>query len=161
MDPSPRYQIRAMTDRAALEELLRLRWSDASILVAGKFVTPKDVNALAAYDADRLAGVATWRLEGEVLYLITLNNITDQRGIGTALLDATTALARESGAKRMRVIVTNDNLNALRFYQRRGFRLVALHVGVVDEMRKLKPSIPRIGANRIPMRDEIELEIDL
>jgi ribosomal protein S18 acetylase RimI-like enzyme len=155
------FEIRPITDRAFLEELLRLRWSDGALILRGKIIHPKDVDALAAYHDGRLAGVATWRLEGPILYLATLNNISEQRGVGVALLDAMMELGRRKGSALMRVIVTNDNLNALGFYQRRGFRMIALHPGAVDTIRTLMPNVPTMGANRIPMRDEIELEIDL
>ena len=52
-------------------------------------------------------------------------------------------------------------MHALGFYQKRGFRLVAVHPGAVNESRKLKPEIPLIGNDGIPIRDEIELEIVL
>jgi len=52
-------------------------------------------------------------------------------------------------------------LNALGFYQKRGFELVAVHRGAVNESRKIKPGISLIGANNIPLRDEIELELIL
>ncbi len=155
------FEIRPVTDRAFLDELLRLRWSGGALMLRGKVVHPKDVEALAAYHEGRLAGVATWRLEGPVFYLVTLNNITEQRGVGVSLLDAIMKLGRQKGSALLRVIVTNDNLNALGFYQRRGFRLISLHPGAIDTIRALLPSIPTMGANRIPIRDEIELEIDL
>jgi GNAT superfamily N-acetyltransferase len=155
------FEIRPVTDRAFLDELLRLRWSGGALMLRGKIIHPKDVEALAAYHEGRLAGVATWRLEGPVLYLATLNNITEQRGVGVALLEAIMQLARQKGSGLLRVIVTNDNLNALGFYQRRGFRIIAVHPGAIDTIRALLPSIPSMGANRIPIRDEIELEIDL
>lgn len=155
------FDIRPITDRAFLDELLRLRWSGGALILKGKIVHPKDVEALAAYHDGRLAGVATWRLEGPVMYLATLNNITEQRGVGVALLDAMMRLGREKGSALLRVIVTNDNLNALGFYQRRGFHIVAIHPGAIETIRTLMPNIPVIGANRIPMRDEIELEIAL
>jgi GNAT superfamily N-acetyltransferase len=155
------FEIRPIVDRAFLDELLRLRWSGGALMLRGKIVHPKDVEALAAYRDGHLAGVATWRLEGPVIYLVTLNNITEQRGVGVALLDATMRLGREKGSGLLRVIVTNDNLNALGFYQRRGFRIIGVYPGAIDTIRTLMPSIPFIGQNRIQIRDEIELEIDL
>lgn len=56
---------------------------------------------------------------------------------------------------------SNDNLNALRFYQKYGFTLVALYPNALAQSRKLKPQIPLIGNDGIPLRDEIELELDL
>jgi hypothetical protein len=53
-------------------------------------------------------------------------------------------------------------VDALRFYQRRGFRLAKLHPGAVDESRaRLKPEIPAVGDHGIPLRDELELELDV
>jgi len=155
------FEIRPITDRVFLEELLRLRWSGGALMLRGKIIHPKDVEAIAAYHDGRLAGVATWRLEGPVIYLTTLNNITEQRGVGVALLDAMMKLGRDKGSALLRSIVTNDNLNALGFYQRRGFRIIAVHPGAIDTIRSLIPSIPTMGTNRIPIRDEIELELAL
>jgi hypothetical protein len=78
---------------------------------------------------------------------------------GTALIEAAGQLARQQRCARLRVITTNDNVDALRFYQRRGFCLVTVHRGAVDRSRaRLKPEIPSVGAYGILVRDEIELE---
>ena len=83
-------------------------------------------------------------------------------GIGTALVEACAAAARTGGAVHLAVVTTNDNLDALRFYQRRGFRLVEIRPGAVDEARsRLKPAIPALGLHGIPMRDELVLVRDL
>ena len=160
-EANPAFDIRPMTDRAQLEELLRLRWSDGSIFVRGRLLYPKDVEAFGAYLDNRLQGIVTWRVEDGTLYMLTNNNVTDQRGVSTALLETMLAMAREKGFAVMRALITNDNWPAFRFYQKRGFRIVAVHPGVVDMMRQMKPSIPVTGLEGIPMRDEIELEIVL
>ena len=157
--PGPVFDIQPMTDRAALEELLRLRWSDGSIFIRGRLLYPQDVEAFGAYLDGRLQGVVTWRVEDGALYMLTMSNVTDRRGVGTARLDRMLALGRERGFPFMRALITNDNWPAFRYYQRRGFRIVAVHPGVVDMMRQMKPSIPERGVEGIPMRDEIELEI--
>ena len=75
------------------------------------------------------------------------------------MIEAVWLLARRQGCTRLWVITTNDNVDALRFYQRRGFRLVRVHRGAVDRSRaSLKPEIPPVGAYGIPLRDEIELD---
>jgi len=56
---------------------------------------------------------------------------------------------------------TNDNLNALRFYQKRGFVLAAVYPEAIERARKIKPTISLIGYEGIPLRDEIELEMPL
>jgi ribosomal protein S18 acetylase RimI-like enzyme len=70
-------------------------------------------------------------------------------------------MAREVGCKRLWLITTNDNLHALRFYQRRGMHIAAVHVNALEESRRIKPEIPLMGMDGIPLRDEIELEIML
>jgi hypothetical protein len=59
------------------------------------------------------------------------------------------------------LITTNDNIDAIRFYQRRGMRLVAVHRDAVDDARRAKPSIPMIGEYGIPIHDELEFELQL
>ena len=83
---------------------------------------------------------------------------TDFR-VGTALVNVTVELARARQCRRLWLVTTNDNVDAIRFYQRRGFRLVAVHVNAVDEARMIKPSIPLIGDYGVAVHDEIEFEI--
>jgi GNAT superfamily N-acetyltransferase len=91
--------------------------------------------------------------------ILTLHAGEQWHGAGTALIEAAGHLARRQGCTRLWVITTNDNVDALRFYQRRGFCLVRVHRGAVDRSRSsLKPEIPPMGTYGIPLRDEIELE---
>jgi GNAT superfamily N-acetyltransferase len=90
--------------------------------------------------------------------LTSLNAVAAGKGVGSALLAAVENAVRAAGACRLWLITTNDNVDALRFYQRRGFRLTRLHAGAVDEARRLKPTIPAIGEYGIPIHDEIVLE---
>ena len=79
----------------------------------------------------------------------------------SAEIEAVKEVACKAGCRRLWLITTNDNLNALRFYQKRGFALVAVHRNALEISRKFKPEIPLIGADGIPLRDEIELEMIL
>jgi len=89
--------------------------------------------------------------------ILTLHAARRWAGVGTLLVAEAARLAAEMGCSRW-VVTTNDNVDALRFYQRRGFRLVAVRCGAVDDSRRtLKPSIPLAGDYGIPLRDEIEL----
>jgi ribosomal protein S18 acetylase RimI-like enzyme len=75
------------------------------------------------------------------------------------LIEAVVGAARSAGCRRVWLITTNDNLTALAFYQKRGFVLTALHPNAIAESRKLKPEIPLVAENSIPIRDELELEL--
>ncbi|MNV93512.1 hypothetical protein D3C71_1882140 [compost metagenome] len=61
----------------------------------------------------------------------------------------------------MWLITSNDNTRAIRFYQKRGLDLKAVHRDAITEARKLKPSIPLIGMDGIPIRHELEFELTL
>lgn len=80
------------------------------------------------------------------------------RGAGAALLRGLEELGERRGWSRLRLVVTNDNTAALRFYQRRGWDLVALHAGAAQRDRLLKPELPRRGLDGIPIRHLLELE---
>ncbi len=103
-------------------------------------------------------GLITYCLEDKNCEIVSLNSLKPSVGIGTALVEAVKDVAGKSGCKRVWLITTNDNLNALRFYQKRGFSLATIHRNAVEKSRKLKP-IPLTGFDGIPIRDEIELEL--
>ena len=86
-----------------------------------------------------------------------MHALTPGRGLGTALVEALAGLLAPQGVRELWLTTTNDNLDALRFYQRRGFRLMELRAGAIAEVRKLKPTIPRIGDYGISVRDELRL----
>jgi RimJ/RimL family protein N-acetyltransferase len=88
-----------------------------------------------------------------------MNSLASGLGVGSLLIDAVKSAAISSRCRRLWLITTNDNTPALRFYQKRGFQLVALHRDAVTQSRNLKPEIPALGCDGIQVRDEIELEI--
>ncbi len=108
-----------------------------------------------------MVGLAAFVIRGGECELVSLNSFQERRGVGTRLLKAVAAAAKAAGCRRVWLTTTNDNTDALRFYQRRGYDLVALRLHAVDEARCVKPSIPATGAHAIPIRHEIELEFVL
>ena len=126
----------------------------------GELVGPFDHPMLVAETSDGAVGLLTYIVDGEACEVLTLHAVRQWAGAGSALIAAVRAVAAEQGCRRLWLVTTNDNVDALRFYQRRGFRLAAVRPGLVDEARRtLKPEIPETGAYGIPLRDEIELEI--
>ncbi len=114
-----------------------------------------------AWSGGQLVGAATYVIDGDDCELLTLHAGTRFTGTGSALLATVKEVARDAGCRRLWLVTTNDNVDALRFYQRRGFRLAQLRPGAVDASRDvLKPEIPRLGEHDIPLRDELELEMD-
>jgi GNAT superfamily N-acetyltransferase len=152
---------REAADQAAAQAFLA-RHNSVRAARLGELVHPLDHPALLAEaDDGHLLGVLTYVPEPgwEQCEVLTLHTAEQWHGTGTALIEAVEQLAAQHGCARLWVITTNDNVDALRFYQRRGFCLAAVHRGAVDDSRsRLKPEIPVVGAYGIPIRDEIELE---
>jgi GNAT superfamily N-acetyltransferase len=149
-------------ERDELARLVRASWGSSIVTSRGIAREASELPCLVAVDGERWLGLAAYRVEGDECELVVLEAFEKGRGIGTALLDATADVARKAGCRRLWAVTTNDNLDAVRFYQRRGLRLVRLWVDAVTEARqKLKPEIPLVGNHGIAIRDELEFELIL
>lgn len=159
----PGVQLRSVTDsdRPMLRWLIAELWGSEMQAVHGDLLRPAELPGFLAEQAGRIAGLLTFRTEGGALEIVTLNAIDRRMGIGTLLIEAAVVQARRSGCHRVWLTTTNDNVDALRFYQRRGFRLAELRPGAVDRARVNKPAIPRTGDYGIPLRDEIDLTMQV
>ena len=147
--------------RGWISRLLLKRWGSERIVVHGDVYRPAELPGFVAVgDGERL-GLLTYHIDGQDCEIVTVDSLHEGVGIGSALIEAVKQAARESSCRRLWLITTNDNLEALRFYQKRGFELVAVRRGAVDAARKVKPEIPLWGNHGIPLRDEIELEMAL
>ncbi|HEU0113770.1 MAG TPA: GNAT family N-acetyltransferase, partial [Thermomicrobiales bacterium] len=106
---------------------------------------------------DEIVGLVTYRVADGACEALSLDSLREGIGIGSALLRAAENAALAAGCGRVWLVTTNDNVAALGFYGRRGYRMTGVDRGAVDRARRLKPSIPTIAANGIPIRDEITL----
>lgn len=146
-------------DVSAAERLLDAELGGRRQARLGEVLDVLALDGYAAWDGDRLVGIATCAHGGDRTELAALAVTADRqrRGIGGRLVDVVASAARRRGAGELWLVTTNDNLDALRLYQRHGFRLSALHAGAVDRARELKPTIPLLGRDGIPIHDELVL----
>ena len=145
-------------NRSWVLEIVR-GWGADFVVTRGRKVYPAQIDGFFAEDeTGQKVGLATYEIIGDQCEVVTLDALRKFRGIGTALMDRVARAARNRGCRRLWLITTNDNLDAIRFYQRRGFTIAAVHINALAHSRKLKPSIPEIGPSGIPLRDEIEFE---
>jgi GNAT superfamily N-acetyltransferase len=93
--------------------------------------------------------------------IMVLESVAQNIGVATALIERVKQAARLGGASKVIVQTSNDNTHAFQFYQRRGFTIRQFRFGALDAARQLKPSIPLVGEDGIPLRDEIEFEIEV
>jgi ribosomal protein S18 acetylase RimI-like enzyme len=159
----PEIRIRPISegDRPMLAWLVAELWGSEIVAVHGSSLRPAELGGFIAERSGRVAGLLTYQLVGSVLEIVTLNAIDRRAGIGTMLVEAAVTKARRFGCHEIRLTTTNDNVDALRFYQRRGFRLAELRPGAVDHSRERKPEIPRVGDYGIPLHDEIDLTLSV
>jgi GNAT superfamily N-acetyltransferase len=148
-------------DRAWIESFL-VEHRMTRVVRRGELLAPIDHPMLISIDGGAPAGLLTYILGPDSCEVLTLHTVRSWHGVGSALLEAMRTLARDAGCSHLWLVTTNDNVDALRFYQRRGFRLRDLRPGAIDRARReLKPEISKIGDHGIPIRDELELELDL
>jgi ribosomal protein S18 acetylase RimI-like enzyme len=148
-------------DRGWVARLLKEHWASTRSVSRGRVYDADRLPGFAAVRDGRPIGLATYRIEDDECEIVTLNSLGERQGVGSALVDAVKDVARGASCRRLWLITTNDNLAAVRFYQKRGFVLVAIHRNAMEESRRLKPEIPLVGLDGIPLRDEIELELTL
>lgn len=155
------------TRRLTPSDLPRLRqfwldhWGGEEMISRGKVYHPEQLEGFVAEDGNDWIGLLTFAIENDECEVTSLDSLREGQGIGSQLIDKAIEEARTRKCRRLFLITTNDNLNALGFYQKRGFEIVTIYRGAINESRKRKPGIPLIGYNNIPLRDEIELEIKL
>lgn len=151
----------AAEDQSWVQRVLVQYWGSTVQITRGQKYDADKLPGLVAVRDGSEVGLLTYHIDGDACEIITHNSMAGHGGIGSCLLDAVRNKARELGCKRLWLITTNDNTPAYRFYQRRGFDLVALHRNAVTESRKLKAEIPNAGFDGIPIRHEIEMEYAL
>jgi ribosomal protein S18 acetylase RimI-like enzyme len=139
--------------------LLADQWGSTKMVTRGKTYDVSQLPGFAVFLANKPVGLVMYRIDGSECEIMSMNSLAEGVGIGTALVDAAKKAAFEAGCKRIWLITTNDNTAALRFWQKRGFSLVAVYRNAVEQSRRLKPEIPLTGDDGIPIRDEIELEM--
>lgn len=148
----------AQKDKKWIKGFIAKNWGSEKIVAHRKVFYPHNLPGFVAYRGKKVLGLVTYNIKDNKLEIVTMNAVVQGKGIGTALLKAIERTTHKLKYKKIWLITTNDNVDALRFYQQRGFNIVAIYRNALKFSRKLKPEIPLIGNYGIPLRDEIELE---
>ena len=137
------------------------QWGSTRVVSKGRVFDPSELEGFAAVADEKVVGLVTFRVERDECEVVTLNSLSEGTGTGSSLLNAVRDTAIKARCRRLWLITTNDNLSALRFYQKWGLRITAIYPNALERSRMLKPEIPLLGKEGIPIRDEIELEMIL
>jgi ribosomal protein S18 acetylase RimI-like enzyme len=157
------FQIRPLSkdDRTWVSSLLKEWWAGPRVVTRGKIHYADKLPGFIAVLEGKPAGLVTYNIDGKDCEITSMNSLAEGKGVGSALVDVLKNMAVSKDCKRLWLITTNDNTAALRFWQKRGFRLAAVYPNAIEQSRRLKPEIPLTGNDGIEIRDEIELEMIL
>jgi N-acetylglutamate synthase-like GNAT family acetyltransferase len=150
------------SDQPWVAEVVRGAFASTRVVSRGRLIEDASILEGFAVESDgRPIGCALWHVEDGDCELVVIVTTYRGAGAGTALLDAVVAEGKAQGWRRLWLVTTNDNTDAIRLYQRAGWEWVAWHRDAVDKSRALKPELPPTGAHGIPIRHEIEFEYPL
>lgn len=148
-------------NRKFINNFIEEQWHTTKMIIRGSEIDMTTVEGLVIFEDNKIIGLITYMFYDGIMEILSLDSLRENQGIGTMLLEETISIAKEAECKKIVLITTNDNINAIRFYQKRGFDMAHLYRNALDVSRKLKPEIPLVGENDIPMRHEIEFEFIL
>jgi len=148
-------------DKSWVKKIFKTRWGSDFVIARGEVHHCRKLDGFIAEISGQREGLITYRISSGDLEIVSLDSLLKGKGIGTALINKIIEFANEAKIKRILLITTNDNIDAIKFYQKRGFRMMKVYPEAVNISRKLKPSIPERGDYGIPISDEIEFEMKL
>ena len=147
--------------RASIDRQIAESWGAPFVVSKGKLHDTRTNPGFAAIIDSTVAGYILYRISGNECEITVLESLREKQGIGSALVHAVIQGAKNSGCRRVWLVTTNDNTQAMRFYQRFGFTLKAAYINAMEASRKLKPQIPLTGNDGIPIMHELEFEMSI
>ncbi len=139
-------------------QFFKEHWGSTEMVISSGIYDCSKLEGFVYVDEQKMIlGLVTYHIREEECEIISLDSIVEGKGIGSLLIQAVEQNAFEQGCTIITLITTNDNLDALKFYQKRGYHLVEIIQNAVEQARVYKPDIPFIGNDGIPIRDEIRL----
>lgn len=148
-------------NRHLINDFLSTHWFSTDIVVRGELVDMTRIDGFAMIEKEDIIGLITYRIIDKECEIMSLDSLKEKQGIGSSLIQKIKEVAINQQCTKLKLITTNDNIDAFYFYQRRGFDMVALYYDSIKVSRILKPSIPALGNHNIPLRHEIEFAMNL
>ena len=138
---------------------LEAGWGSTRVARLGALIDAATLPGFVAERDGERIGLCTYVERDDGVEVVTIQALVEGTGVGRALLDRLRRVAVDSGAARLWLITTNDNVRAFGFYQRWGMDLVRIVPDGVVASRQVKPSIPARSADGIALRHELEFEL--
>ncbi|WP_138494450.1 GNAT family N-acetyltransferase [Paenibacillus pinistramenti] len=134
------------------------KWGSSLMASKGRVHHLEQLPGLAVVSEEQITGLLTYQIAGGECEIVTVNSTVRGQGTAALMLDELQHIAAAKGCTRMWCIVTNDNIHAIRFFQKNGMTLCSFYRNALEDNRRLKPQIPMTGQDGIPIEHELELE---
>lgn len=141
-----------------IERFMVENWGSTMMVSRGHLHELNKLPGFIAVEDGEIKGIVTYTVTCKGCEIVSLDSFAEKKGIGSQLVECVLNEAKKQSLEKVWLITTNDNINAIRFYQKRGFMMTNLYIGAVEEARKLKPEIPQFGYDGIPILHEIQFE---
>lgn len=148
-------------EKQQVKELFIREWNSDVMVSRGNIHHVENLDTIIAIENEKIAGVLTFHQDGKSIEIVSLDSFYEGKGIGTKLLDFALNHFKTLNPGKIWLITSNDNCHAMRFYQKRGWEMVAIYQNAIDKARKLKPEIPLFGYDNIRILHEIEFQYNL
>ena len=146
-------------DRSWVRRVVSEAFASPRIVSRGVLHVADDLPGFLGEEAGEPAGLLLYHMGAGECEVVVLLSLQERKNVATTLLAEAEQAARGAGCRRLWLVTTNDNLPAIAFHSKRGWRQVGIHRGAVAAARRLKPEIPEFGPNGVPKEDEIEFEL--
>jgi len=153
------YIQKTKEDNKVVSDIIK-NWGSNILVTRGKCYTAENLDGILAYNKKEIIGLGLYYIKGNECEIVLLETFIQNKGIGTKIIEKIKETAKAKNCKRIWLITTNSNINALKFYQKRGFHFSNIYINAMEESRKIKPEIPK-EENGIEIRDEIEFEMEI
>ena len=147
-------------DFGAVSEIIK-GWGSDVLVSRGKPHKARDLEGILVYENEKIIGLGLYYIKNNECEIVLLETFAQNKGIGTRIIERIIEIAKENKYKKIWLVTTNSNINAIKFYQKKGFDISNIYINAMDEARKIKPEIPKMTDNGIKIKDEIEFEIIL
>jgi len=156
-----KYRQITNADKENVSRIIKENWGSDLVVVHNSIYIASNLPGFIAEENENIVGLITYYIEDNSCEIVTLDSMKEKCGIGSALINLVKEEAQNNNCTTLFLITTNDNLHAISFYEKRGFKLTGINKGAVNESRKIKPEIPLIGFNNIPITDELKFVMNI
>ena len=154
------HRIEAVDEtRPFVDAQIAKSWAGPFVVSRGVLHDTRCQPGFVARAGEDVLGYILYEIAGGDCEITVVESLREGCGVGRALIDAVIEQAKRAGCGRVWLVTTNDNTYAIRFYQRIGFSLHAVHINAMEQARKLKPQIPLTGNDGIAIAHEFEFEL--